>query len=85
LDGSKLANTGTVAGIPQNSRSRQVWHDLLEEFEPFAAKAIFVEHEAGYVAAWPSQTIDKAATDGIGDVHEHDRRSARDAFQRCNT
>jgi hypothetical protein len=51
-------------------------HDLLEQFQPFSAHAVFEQHEAGDIAAGPRQVVDEARADRIGDVGEHDRDGA---------
>ena len=41
LNDTELGKAGGYAGIPQHGRSRQAWHNLLEQFQPFAADPIF--------------------------------------------
>ena len=40
------------------------------------------EDEAGDVAAWPRQAVDKAGADRVGDIREHDRHGAG-RLQQC--
>ena len=52
--------------IPKDRRSRHAWRDLLEQFQPFRAHAVFERGEAGGVAARPRQAVDEAGADRIG-------------------
>ena len=72
----ELADPGRYGGIPKDRRSRHARRDLLEQFQPFPAQAVFELHEAGGVAARPRQAIDEAGADRIGDDREHDRHGA---------
>ena len=76
LDDTELADSGGYDGIPKDRRSRHAGRDLLEQFQPFAAQAIFEREETGGVAARPRQAVDEAGTDRIADVREHDRHGA---------
>jgi hypothetical protein len=40
-----------------------------------AANAVFIQHEAGSVAAGPGEGFDEAGAYRFGDLHEHDRHS----------
>ena len=82
LDGGKLAGAGALGGIPKDRRSRYVRRDLLEQFQPFPAHAVFDIHETGGVAARPRQAVDEAGADRIGDNREHDRHGAGRLQQR---
>jgi len=64
-------NRAIPAGLRhrRDRRSRHARRDLLEQFQPFSAQAVFENHEAGGVAARPRQTIDKAGSDWIGGDH----------------
>jgi len=76
------------AGVPTDTdmhdqiiRPRHLRRNLLEQFQPFAAKPVFEIHEAGNVAAWPRQAIDEARADRIGHGREHDRQGAGEMLQ----
>ena len=73
LNDTKLSDAGRCAGIPKYRRSRQAWHDLLEEFQPFPANPIFECHETGNVAARSRQAVYETSTDWVRDVREYDR------------
>jgi hypothetical protein len=49
---------------------RHVRRDLLEQFQPFSAYAVFIQHEASGVAARPRQAVDETGADWIGDERE---------------
>jgi hypothetical protein len=51
---------GPYGGISKNRRPRHAWRDLLEQLQPFAAHAVFEQHETGGVAARPCQAVDEA-------------------------
>jgi len=55
---------------------RHAGRDLLEQFQPFRADAVFEQDEPGGIAAWPRQAIDEASADRIGGVREHDGHGA---------
>src|SRR5262245_46112527 len=75
-DDAELADSGGVRGISKDCHSRYTRRDLLQQFQPFSAQAVFVRHEAGSVAARPRQAVDEACTDRIADNWEHDRHGA---------
>ena len=56
-----------VVGIAKDRHSRHAWRDLLEQFEPFPAHAVFELRKAGGVAARPRQAVDEAGGDRIDD------------------
>src|SRR5262249_3351088 len=58
--------------IPKDCRSRHARRDLLEQFQPFPADAVFQIDKSRGVAARARQALDEAAADRIGDVYEHD-------------
>ena len=51
LDRGELAEPGGYGGVPNDSRSRHAWRDLLEQFQPFPARAVFERGKSGGVAA----------------------------------
>ena len=64
----KLADAGGECGIPKDRRARHARRDLLEQFQPFAAQAVFELRETGGVAARPRQAVDEAGADRIDDM-----------------
>src|SRR6516165_6203526 len=78
LDGAKLGGTGWYGGVPKDRHARHARRDLFEQFQPFSAYAVFIQHEASGVAARPRQAVDETAADWIGDEREHDRHGAID-------
>ena len=62
--------------IPKDRRARHARRDLLEQFQPFPAHAVFEQGKTGGVAARPRQAVDEAGADRIGDRREHDRHGA---------
>ena len=82
MDGGELPDPGGYGGIPKDRHARHVRRDLLEQLQPFPAKAEFEIHEPGGVAARPRQAIDEAGGDRIGDGREHDRHRAGRLQQR---
>jgi hypothetical protein len=75
------AKPGGDGGIADDGRSRYVWRDLLEHFEPFRASVIVVGEASG-VATRVCQAVDEARADRINDDHEHDGHGAGDLLQR---
>src|SRR5262249_12193030 len=65
-----------VGQLPNDRHSLHVGRDLLEQFQPFPADAVFEIHESRDVAAWSREAIDEAGGDRIGDLHKHDRHGA---------
>jgi hypothetical protein len=51
--------------------------ELLERLEPLAAHLRLEIGETRDIAAGPRQACYKAAANGIGNIHENDRRMAR--------
>jgi hypothetical protein len=84
LDGSELPGPGALRGIPNDRNSRHAWRNLLEQFQPFTAHAEFEIGKAGDVAARARQAIDKAGSDRISGLSEHDRYVAARLHQRCD-
>src|SRR6516162_10254603 len=78
LDGAKLGGTGWYGGVPKDRHARHARRDLFEQFQPFSAYAVFIQHEASGVAARPRQAVDETGADWIGDEREHDRHGAID-------
>ena len=76
LDRAELADPRGYARIPNNRRSPHARRDLFEQFQPFAAQAVFERKETGGVAARPRQAVDVPGTDRIDDDREHDRHGA---------
>src|SRR5262245_22048912 len=58
--------------------------DLLEQLQPFSAKAVLGNHETGGVAAWARQALDIAGGDRIVGDRKHDRHGAGRLQQRWN-
>jgi hypothetical protein len=58
-----------------------IGRELLERLEPLAAHRRLEIGEARDIAAGARQTRYKAAANGIGNVHENDRRIARQRSQ----
>ena len=54
-----------------------VGRDLLERLQPLAAHRRLEIREACNIGAGPRQARDEAAANGVSDVHEDDRRIAR--------
>ena len=76
LDGAELPDPGGYGGIPQRGHARDTRRDLLEQFEPFPAQAVFKHQEAGGVATRPRQARNETSADGINDKHEHNRHGS---------
>src|SRR5262249_31989188 len=72
----ELADPSRTGGVAKYSRSLHAGRDLLEQFQPFPAQTVFGSHEAGYVAARPGQSVDKATADRIAHRREHGRNAA---------
>ena len=71
-----------AAGIPKDCRARHAGRDLLEQFEPFRAEAIFVLGKSGGIPARSRQALDEAGADRIDDLREHNRDGAGRLQQR---
>src|SRR5262249_15340854 len=76
LECAELARPRSYCRITKDCHSRQVRHNLLEQFNRFSAHRILLAGKAGDVAARPRQAIDEAGADRIGDDREHDRNGA---------
>src|SRR5262245_60946091 len=76
LDDAELGGTAWYGGIPKDRHTHHARRDLLEQFQPFPADAVFEIHETGDVATGAGQAVDEACTDRIGNNRKHDRYSA---------
>ena len=65
LDCAELASAGGCVGIAKDRHARHAGRDLLEQFQPFSADAVFEKHETGGVAARARQAVDEAGGDRI--------------------
>src|SRR5215813_6365324 len=82
LDRAELGRPGCIGWILKERRSFYARCDLLEQPQPFRGNAVFIQHKTSSVAARPSEAIDQTGADWFGDLHEHDRHSARRLEQR---
>ena len=64
--------SATFAGSRRTATRRHARRDLLEQFQPFRADAVFVNGKSGGVAAGLRQACNEAGPDRISDLHEHD-------------
>src|SRR5262245_35308132 len=80
----ELSNASRRGGITKHQGSSHVGRDLLEQLGPFTAHAVLEAREACDIAARVRHTFDETSTNRIGNVHEHDRDSARGLLQRRN-
>src|SRR5262245_44756584 len=76
LDGGKLADAGCRRGIPKDRRAPDVGCNLLEQFHPFPAHAVFEISEPRGVAAWSRQALEDASANRIGEICEYDGNGA---------
>ena len=83
-NGAELSDASRRGGITKHQGSGHVGRDLLEQFGPFAAHAVFEIREAGDIAARVGHALDEAGTNRIRNVHEHDRDRTRGLLQRRN-
>src|SRR5262245_11630493 len=60
-------------GLEQDAYRGHARSDILQQLEPFRAKAEIIAGESGDVAARPRETLDEATADRVEDLHEHDR------------
>ena len=67
-------NIGGGLRMKEGGGMVNVGRDLLERLQPLAAHRRLEIREACDIAAGPGEARDKAAANGIGDVHEDDRR-----------
>src|SRR5215813_3456285 len=61
------------ARVAQDAYRGHARSDILQQLEPFRAKAEIIAGESGDVAARPRETLDEATADRVEDLHEHDR------------
>src|SRR5262249_20959694 len=73
LQDAQLASPGGETRVAQDRDPCRSRCNLLEQFQPFPAEAIFVKAKAGGVAARPRQALNESTADRISDVHEHTR------------
>src|SRR5262249_28662397 len=62
--------------VKQGENASSPRADLLEQLQPLAPHRGFEIGESRGIAAWPRQTLDEAAADRIGNLHENDRDRA---------
>jgi hypothetical protein len=60
------------SGIAKHRYTRHAGRNLLEQFHPLSAHAVFEIREPGGIASRPRQAFDQAGTDRVGNIHEHD-------------
>jgi hypothetical protein len=58
LNGSKLTNSSSDAGIPQHRRPSHAWRDLRQQFEPFCTNGVLKQRKTGSIAAGPRHARD---------------------------
>src|SRR5262245_20869620 len=68
--------------IVNDGSTLQVRCDLLEHLQHFSTHGEFSICKTGRIAIGPREAGDKAAPDGIDDLHEHDRDSSSHALDR---
>src|SRR5262245_43074640 len=68
LDGSPLAATGRIGGVPKHGRPLHAGRDLLEQFQPFRTDPILEGRESGRVAARPRQAVNEASAHWVGNL-----------------
>ena len=73
VDGTELAGPRCNGRITDQRHARRLRRNLFEQLQPFRAHAEFKRQEPGDVAAGPSQALDEAGADGIGEAYEYDR------------
>jgi hypothetical protein len=61
------------SGIAKHRYTRHAGRNLLEQFHPLSAHAVFEIREPGGIASRPRQAFDQAGTDRVGNIHEHER------------
>src|SRR5262245_4662658 len=84
LNRSKLAGACSQSGIAKDCCSGYARRDLLEQFQPFSAKAEFELRKASGVAAWARQTVHETGPHWIAGNWKHDRHGAGCLQQRRN-
>jgi hypothetical protein len=81
LDRGEPAGASGHGGISDDGDPCHAGGDLLEQFEPFPARAEFGRGEARGVTARPRQARNPAAADRIDDGHEHNRHGSGHLLQ----
>jgi hypothetical protein len=76
LDRAELASP-SGGGITEDRSACHARCNLLEQFQPFPAQAIFELNETGCIAARSRQAINEPPADRVGDYHKHDGHGAR--------
>src|SRR5262249_17187453 len=76
VNNAELGSAGGRCGIPKRGHTGYGRCDLLEQFQPFRADAVFEIHEPGDVAARPRKRLDKARADRIASDWEYNRHCA---------
>ena len=75
-DHRPLSDADRAPTFPDDTNPRSLRRNLPEQFQPFGAQAVFELSEAGGVAAGPRHALDRAGTDRIDGLGEHDRQGA---------
>jgi hypothetical protein len=60
------------AAVPKDCDARHRGRNLLEQFQPFRAHAVFELDKTGRVTARPRHAFDQATADRVNDIHKHD-------------
>src|SRR5262249_17612234 len=81
LNYGKLADLGD-GSIAQHRHPFYAGRDLLKQFQPFCADAVFERRKSSDVAAWAREAVNKADADRIRHQHENDRHGASYLLQR---
>src|SRR4029453_4926522 len=76
LDDGELPSPRRDAGGTNGCDASHVWRDLLEQIKPFAAQAVFEQHEACNIAARPREVVDKTRAKRVDDDREDNRCGA---------
>ena len=74
LNDTELGGAAGGGGIAKDARSYHSWRDLGNSI--FPSHAVFEQEETRGVAARPSQAVNEAGGDRIGDAWKHDRHGA---------
>src|SRR5262249_51244140 len=72
LNSTKLTPAGGEGWIARHVGASYMGRDLLQQFKPFPAHAVFKHRKAGRIAAGVRQTRNKAPAHWIGRIHKHD-------------
>src|SRR6516164_4064623 len=83
LNYGKLADLGD-GSIAQHRHPFYAGRDLLKQFQPFCADAVFERRKSSDVAAWAREAVNKAGADRIRHQHENDRHGASYLLQRSS-